>query len=203
MIFAHRGLVTKNSPQNSISSLKAAYEGGFKGVEFDLWFVDGEILIKHDHPQKEEKLPNLRDYFCFKNQLSYWLDFKNLDRANVKKVFELTRLEVDAAGIDHQKIFLIPFETNYELAAYFYDVAKEVFGEEVNFGAVCEERERIGELERFCNIKGPHFLSIFHELIDENFLKTFPHQQIFAWTIKDKSIFNKLQKLGIKNFASD
>ncbi len=201
MIFAHRGLVTKNSPQNSILSLEAAYKDGFKGIEFDLWFVDGEILIKHDQPKKDEKLPTLREYFSFKNELTYWLDFKNLDRENVSSVFEFVLAEVERAGIKRDKIFLIPFETNYDLVAYFYDKAKEIFGESAQFGAVCED-DVLG-LEKLCASRDVKFLSVFHELIDESFLKKFPAQKIFAWTIKDKKTFEKLKNIGIENFASD
>jgi len=201
MIFAHRGLVTKNSPQNSIQSLQAAFDAGFRGIEFDLWFVDGEILIKHDQPKKDEKLPRLAEYFCFKNELTYWLDFKNLNQKNAREVFEFVALEIKKAEIDYDKIFLIPFETNYEIAAFFYEEAKKVFGDYINFGAVCEA-DVVG-LEKFCAEKNVKFLSVFHELIDESFIKKFSTEKIFAWTIKDKKTFEKLQKLGVENFASD
>ena len=201
MIFAHRGLVTKNSSQNSIASLREAYKSGFKGVEFDLWFVDGEILIKHDQPEKDEKLPTLREYFSFKNELTYWLDFKNLNKKNAKDAFEFVLEEVQKAGINRDKIFLIPFETNYEIAGYFFDQAKEVFGDSVQFGAVCEVD--ISGLEKLCATKNVKFLSVFSDLIDENFIKKFSTQTIFAWTIKDQKTFQRLRDLGIKNFASD
>jgi glycerophosphoryl diester phosphodiesterase len=203
MIFAHRGLVTKDSPQNSIASLKAAVEGGFDGIEFDLWFVDGEILIKHDQPKKSEKLPTLREYFSFKNKLTYWLDFKNLDKKNAKLVFESVLIEAKKAKINRDKLFLIPFELDYDLAAYFYDQAKEVFGGDVQFGAVCELAENIADLQKFCLAKEVKFLSVFYGLIDEDFVEKFSLQKIFAWTVNDKKILKKLENLGVKNFASD
>lgn len=201
MIFAHRGLVTKNSPQNSIASLEEAHKAGFLGIEFDLWFVDGEILIKHDHPEKNEKLPSLREYFRFKNDLFYWLDFKNLNKDNVEAAFEFVLIEAELAGIERDRMFLIPFETNYELAGYFFDKAKEVFGDFVQFGAVCESD--ISALEKLCATKKVKFLSVFHGLIDDSFLRKFSTQKIFAWTIKDKKTFEKLRDLGVENFASD
>ena len=54
-LFAHRGFVENNMKQNSIASLKNAFEKGFKGVEFDIWWLDGEFLIKHDKPNEKEK----------------------------------------------------------------------------------------------------------------------------------------------------
>ena len=47
-LFAHRGFVENNMKQNSIASLKNAFEKGFKGVEFDIWWIDGEFFVKHD-----------------------------------------------------------------------------------------------------------------------------------------------------------
>lgn len=206
-IFAHRGLVTKNSSQNTIASLEAAYKDGFRAIEFDLWYLNHEIVnrkivIKHDEPQGET-LPFLRDFFHFGNELIYWLDFKNLNLGNAKEAFEFVSSEVNRAGIDYDKIFLIPFETNYELAGFFCDKAREVFGRSVQFGAVCKEAEKIADLEKFCATKEVKFLSIHHHLIDQSFIKKFSAQTIFAWTIKDKKTFAELRNLGIENFASD
>ena len=72
-LFAHRGFVTESHPENSVTSLKEAVAQGFKAIEFDLWFVEGEILIKHDQPKKDENLPSLREYFCFKNEIRFGL----------------------------------------------------------------------------------------------------------------------------------
>ena len=77
-LFAHRGLVENNMKQNSIASLKNAVAKGFKAVEFDIWWLDGEFFIKHDKPNEKEKflLPRLQDYLCFGSDLEYWFDFK-------------------------------------------------------------------------------------------------------------------------------
>ena len=80
-LFAHRGFVTENISQNSIASLKQAYDFNFRAVEFDIWFLDEKLVLKHDQPLEKEinNLPKFRDYFSFKNELTYWMDFKNLD----------------------------------------------------------------------------------------------------------------------------
>ncbi len=202
MIFAHRGLVTKNSPENSIASLQAAHESGFRAVEFDLWFVNGEILIKHDRPT-DKNLPSLSDYFRFGEEMTYWLDFKNMNEGNAKEIFELVSVEIKKAKIGLEKIFLVPFELNYESAAYFQKRAHEVFGSASQFAAVCEKEENIVELEKFCVREQVRFLSVFHGLIDANFVAKFPHQKIFAWTVNDVKRSRELEALSVENFATD
>ena len=54
-LFAHRGFVENNMKQNSIASLKNAVAKGFKAIEFDIWWCDGEFLLKHDKPSEKEK----------------------------------------------------------------------------------------------------------------------------------------------------
>ncbi|MBU6140906.1 MAG: glycerophosphodiester phosphodiesterase [Proteobacteria bacterium] len=202
MIFAHRGLVTKNSPENSIASLHAAYKSGFRAIEFDLWFVNEEILIKHDQPSNET-LPNLGDYFYFGEEMTYWLDFKNMNEVNAKKIFELVLVEIKKAKIGLDKIFLVPFELNYELTKYFQMLARDVFGDSVQFAAVCEEEKNILLLEEFCAQERVGFLSVFHGLINANFVAKFSRQKIFAWTVNDLKRVAELEKLGVKNFATD
>jgi glycerophosphoryl diester phosphodiesterase len=70
-LFAHRGFASKNIPQNSIASLKHAYEFGFRAVEFDVWFLNKKLILKHDRPTEKEieNLANFHDYFFFGNEL--------------------------------------------------------------------------------------------------------------------------------------
>lgn len=203
MFFAHRGLVTKKSPENSIASLEAAFDAGFEAVEFDLWFADGQILIKHDQPKNGENLPNLRQYFRFGNKLNYWLDFKNLDHKNVKTAFEIVLQDVIEVGIDFDKIFLIPFETDYQKAEFFCDEAQKVFGQKAQFGLVIEEASQINNLQKICFDKKIKHLSVFHQLIDAEFVEKFSDKRIFAWTVNDQKRIDQLMRLGVKDFATD
>jgi glycerophosphoryl diester phosphodiesterase len=203
MFFAHRGLVTKKSFENSITSLEAAFNAGFEGVEFDLWFVDGQILIKHDQPKNDENLPNLRQYFRFGDSLNYWLDFKNLDQKNAKAAFEIVLRDAIEAEIDFNKIFLIPFETDYQKAEYFCDEARKVFGQKAQFGLVIEEKSQIENLQKVCFEKKIKHLSVFHQLIDDEFVEKFSAQRIFAWTVNDQERIDQLTRLEVKDFATD
>ena len=198
MIFAHRGLVTKNSPENSIASLEAAYQAGFRSIEFDLWLSEGKILIKHNKPEGEI-LPTLCEYLRFGNEMTYWLDCKNLDGSNAKDTLELIFYEIQKAKIDLKKIFLATFALDNEVVTQ----ARRIFGEDIKFISACREREKIADLERFCVENRVKFLSVFHEFIDADFIKKFSNQEIFAWTVNDVKRLQELAALGVKHFASD
>ncbi|MBM3579266.1 MAG: glycerophosphodiester phosphodiesterase [Alphaproteobacteria bacterium] len=198
MFFAHRGLVTKDSPENSVTSLTAAYKAGFRGVEFDLWFLDGKFVVKHDEPKGEE-LPSLRDFLRFGNEMTYWLDFKNLDESNANKAFELTKQEISRAKIDFSKIYFAPFITDYSLA----EKVKNILGKNFQFVAFCINKAQIPALENFYQKNQIKFLSVFHELIDADFIKKFSGAEIFAWSVNDLERLKKLAALGVNNFATN
>ena len=198
MIFAHRGLVTKNSPENSIASLEAAYRGGFRTIEFDLWFLNGALSVKHDKPEGED-LPTLCDYLRLGNKMTYWIDCKNLDGSNAKEALELIFYEIKKAKINLEQIFLATFALDSEALAQ----ARRLFGKNVKFIFACGESDKIAELERICAQNEVKFISIFHEFIDADFVKKFSNQEIFAWTVNDVKRLKELEALGIKYFASD
>lgn len=198
MIFAHRGLVTKNSLENSIASLEAAYQAGFRNIEFDLWFLNGVILVKHNKPEGED-LPTLGDYLRLGNEMTYWLDCKNLDGSNAKDALELIFYEIKKAKINLEQIFLATFALDDEVLTQ----ARRIFGKDVKFIFACGESDKIGELEKFCAQNQVKFISIFHEFIDADFVKKFSNQEIFAWTVNDFKRLKELEALGIKYFASD
>ena len=198
MIFAHRGLVTKNSLENSIASLEAAYQAGFRNIEFDLWFLNGALSVKHNKPEGEN-LPTLCDYLCLGNKMTYWLDCKNLDGSNAKEALELIFYEIKKAKINLEQIFLATFALDDEVLTQ----ARRIFGKDVKFIFACGESNKISELEKICTQNEVKFISIFHEFIDADFVKKFSNQEIFAWTVNDVNRLKELEALGIKYFASD
>ena len=207
-LFAHRGFASDNISQNSIASLKNAYEFGFRAIEFDIWFLDKKLILKHDHPQENELkiLPTFADYFIFKNDFSYWLDFKNLDEKNVSEALKLVKMNLDAAAIDMDKIYFAPFIVDYKIAIKIFTEIRKVFGEKAKLVVVCEElknEEDKKNLRNFLTQNNIKFLSIFYKLIDEKFSKTFADIEIFAWTVNDLRSMKSLEQLGVKNFATD
>ena len=207
-LFAHRGFVKAGIAQNSIASLKQAHKSGFKAVEFDIWFLEGKLFLKHDHPKKNELkiLPNLSDYFSYKNEFCYWLDFKNLDEKNAGAALKIVKKEIDEVSLDMDKIYFAPFITDYKIAGKVFEEFKKIFGKKVKLVAVCEELKNFDQikiLREFLTKNQVKFLSIFHELLDKTFVKIFPDIEVFAWTVNDLKRIKELKNLGVKNFATD
>ncbi len=207
-LFAHRGFVTGNILQNSIASLKNAYDFGFRAIEFDIWFLEQELFLKHDRPKIAElnNLPKFKEYFLFNNHFEYWLDFKNLDEENVDEILRMVKKNIDECGINLEQVYFAPFITNYTIVRNIIKKFKNYFGEKVNFVAVCEELKNINEvkiLREFLSENKIKFLSIDHKLINQDFVKLFSDIEIFAWTVNEKGRLEELENLGIKNFATD
>jgi len=207
-LFAHRGFHSQGIPQNSIASLNEARKNHFHGIEFDIWFFDGELILKHDKPTKKEmnNLPVLRDYFSFKNEFFYWMDFKNLDEKNSEAALQLVKKYVDEAAVNLNQIYFTPFITDYKITEKIFKKIRNIFGKNVNLVAVCERlktAEKVKILQNFLIENNVKFLSVFHQLIDENFVKAFCGIELFAWTVNDLARIEKLKNLGVKNFATD
>jgi len=54
-LLAHRGLWANRSEQNTLKAFEEAFQEGF-GVELDLRFFKGEIVVSHDPPSSETLL---------------------------------------------------------------------------------------------------------------------------------------------------
>lgn len=205
-IFAHRGFITEKVKENSIASLHEAHKNNFAGVEFDVWFVDNSLLLHHDMPQQSEmaNLPFLQDYLVFKNDFEYWIDFKNLDEGNAIEAAKHINKEIKAAKIDVKKVFFAPFITDLNKAIPVYNVLRNgLKGAQIM--AVCEDLAPQDFVDYHKNLQRNHikFLSIKHEIINENFVKIFSDITLFAWTVNDLARLHALQKMGVKNFTSD
>jgi glycerophosphoryl diester phosphodiesterase len=208
-LFAHRGFTGgKKNLENTVVSLKKAYGIGYRAIEFDIWLVDGEVLLNHNRPDSArlEKLPKLAEYFCFRNEMAYWLDFKNLELANADEFLSLVKQKIELERVDLKNIYFAPFITDYALAQKILEKVRKIFGADAQFVAVCSElkdAEKLAELKNFLTKNQVKYLSIFHQLVDENLLKTLAGVELFAWTVNDSARFKILKNLGIKNFATD
>jgi glycerophosphoryl diester phosphodiesterase len=207
-IFAHRGHAVKGGSENSLVSLKDAYQAGFRAVEFDIWFLNKELVLNHDEPSAEEikSLAKFHEFLCFGNEIDYWLDFKNLDEGNVEEVILLVKLELEKVKIDLGRVFFAPFITDYKLAKIIVKKIREVFeadGSKVQITAVCETVDKIDELEVFLKESEIKFLSIFHQLVNQNLTSRLNGVTLFAWTVNDSEAIQNLHKIGVNNFASD
>ncbi len=207
-LFAHRGFVTKKSPENSIKSLDLAYIKGFSAIEFDIWFFEKKLILSHDYPKKTtpKQETQLRNYFKFRDRFIYWLDFKNLDEKNANKALIEVKKTIEEKKVSLSKIYFAPFITDYKKSKKIMLKIRKIFGEKVNFVAVCEnlkDRDEINKLELFLRENKIKFLSISHELIDKTLIKLLPEIEFFAWTVNDAKTIKNLANIGVKNFATD
>ena len=98
-VWSARGLYGNGVEQNSLKSLKKAFDEGALGAEIDLHY-DTEMkkfIISHDHPHrdkngkliytlKEGELLTLKKVFqTFGTKNYFWLDYKNLGKLNEKE----------------------------------------------------------------------------------------------------------------------
>lgn len=204
-LFAHRGLVDEKSPQNSIESLKNAYKNNFRAVEFDIWFWQEKLVIIHDQPESSQanNLVQLQDYFLYENEMEYWLDFKNLDETNIHKALILLNKTIVEKSLNKEKLFFAPFITDYKKCEKILAKFKEIFGEDVQFVVVLEDIKNFDLALNFIKKNNIKYLSINHELLNNESIKKQSQIEIFAWTIKDKKRFRELVNLEVKNFATD
>lgn len=203
-LFAHRGFHSTNAPQNTVASLDAAYENGFRGVEFDIWYLEEKLVLKHDHPKKEEikNLPLFLEYLAHGNEMDYWCDFKNLDLENAKAALTLMKNQLAEARIDADRIYFAPYITDYNFAAKIFKIIREIFGNGAQLVAVCDTKNE-EVLRKFLDENNVKCLSIFHKLIDKFFIKKFPDIEIFAWTVNDLERLTELEALSVRNYGTD
>ena len=204
-LFAHRGFVENNMKQNSIASLKNAFLKGFKAVEFDIWWLDGEFFVKHDKPNEKERflLPRLQDYLLYENQLNYWLDFKNLDQNNIDEALKKLNADLTLKKIDLNNVFFAPYIIDYSLASTISLKFRKFFSQKINFAGVCEKSSSRQELVDMIDLELIDFVSINHTLIDNDFLKKIMPSKLLAWTVNDVQKINDLYMLGVDKFATD
>ena len=201
-IFAHRGYIDENSPENSISSLNKAYNYGFDGVEIDLWFIDDKFYITHDQPEAKElaNLALLQDFLIYKD-FGYWLDFKNLDISNYKKAINC--LKSNIKNLNLADIFFVPYIDDYNLCEIIFKEVNKVFDNNLKIAAIFDNINKIENLHRLISNINLKYLSIKSDLVTQQNIKKLSNINLMAWTIKDQVTFNLLKQQNIKIFASD
>lgn len=204
-LFSHRGF-TQYSEENTIASLKEAYDNGFRAIEFDIWFVDGELFLKHDEPQPEElkDLPKLRDYLMYENEMSYWIDFKNMNVGNVDAISQIAKEAIRQSKIKMKQVYFAPYVVDDEVLTQFLHCRmKRVFNEKINYAAVCETLKDAQKLKCFLEDNEIDYLAIQHEEIDENMMQIFTNTKVVAWTVNDISRIKDLYIIGVESVITD
>ncbi len=205
-IFSHRGSVSKKSEENRVESFKNAYKKGLRGIEFDVWYLKSQLVLKHNRPSNLKNLDHLEDLFAnFKNDVEYWLDFKNLNSRNCDLAIKKTKAIIEKNKIELKNLYFAPFITNLKKAAIVYQAIRKYFGNQIKIVAVIEKLSPRNYQKFYQELKNLDIygLSIQYKNINPEFRTVFSDIKIFAWTVNDKKTADLLEKIGIENIASD
>jgi Ca2+/Na+ antiporter len=83
--WSHRGVNNDSVPENTIAAFEHVLRFGLTGIETDVFWDDVQkrFIVTHDAPQPGVVYPTLEEITArFKDSISYWIDFKNLDQQN-------------------------------------------------------------------------------------------------------------------------
>ena len=166
---------------------------GFQGVEIDVYF-DGEkseFIVSHDLPykkQKNGKLLNLKAVFEKFENLKFWLDLKNLNSSNQKKIIQ--RLNQLNQQFKIKGRILIESQNGRILRHLALEGYHSVFWILVN-----QKRKRywLNELERRLLILMTPFagVSMDYKQLMGPIGEMYRHLPIFTFTVNEKEDFEK------------
>ena len=208
-IWSHRGYRQEGAAENTVASLKAAYLKGYKGVELDLWYLDGNLRLHHNKPKRFSfsKLPLLRKYLkTYKHKLRYWFDLKNINEKNCDSIFSILKRELDKWQIPYEQVSLVPYNSNWLEIIPCLNKAKELFPG-INVGVYMDkesiESYDMKQMKELLVQNSIALLSFDYETINQELINFFENCTNYAWTVNSEEEIQRLQKLGITNFCTD
>lgn len=95
MVWAHRGLRGPDAPPNSVQAMRAAATAGFSGVEMDLRWRDGALVVAHDPDEPGEPFSSV--VAGVRPGQYLWLDFKQLSESVARAAAPSLRRQLPAA----------------------------------------------------------------------------------------------------------
>jgi glycerophosphoryl diester phosphodiesterase len=95
MVWAHRGLRGPSAPPNSREAMRAAAAAGFPGVEMDLRWRDGALVVAHD--EGEPGRPFSAVVSGVHPDQYLWLDFKQLSASVARACAQSLRDQLPVA----------------------------------------------------------------------------------------------------------
>lgn len=206
--FAHRGYHNNKIKQNSIEALDFCYSSGFYGVEFDIWFVENELIIAHDKPQDIKDFPKFRDYLKYGDKLVYWADFKNLQdlsEDDLQNSIKAVKRRIEDRKIAIENFYFAPFITNFQKALPVHNAIRKTVAENAQIMAVIDDLSP-EDYDFYCqkylenNIKN---ISINYKNINQEFMKKFESFNIFAWTINESDDLKNMKELKVNAICTD
>ena len=210
-IFAHRGFADAKDQQNTMSAIDNAYKTGFDGVEIDIHYLNDSLLMTHDPvPEEQEKNLNSFDQFLkYRNEILYWLDFKNLqdlESINLDQALTKVKLDIQNNNCNLENFYFAPYITDYKVAQRIFNKINEVFNYQAQLTFVVDDikKDQYQELLQFLNKMRIGNISVKYDLINEDFMTIFHDKNLFAWTVNEITIAKELvAKYKIANFTTD
>jgi glycerophosphoryl diester phosphodiesterase len=92
MVWAHRGLRGPSAPANSREAMRAAADAGFLGVEMDLRWRDGALVVAHDADELGQPFSTVVSGVSSAQYV--WLDFKELSASVARACAESLRRQL-------------------------------------------------------------------------------------------------------------
>lgn len=95
MVWAHRGLRGPGAPPNSREAMRAAADAGFVGVEMDLRWRDGALVVAHDEDERGRPFSEVVSGVSPGQYV--WLDFKQLSASVARACAATLRRQLPVA----------------------------------------------------------------------------------------------------------
>jgi glycerophosphoryl diester phosphodiesterase len=106
-IISHRGWWSGIEPKNSLSAFEASFRGGF-GVETDIRDHNGQLIISHDVPEANFKVPMLNDFLDL--AASYACDQPKILALNIKSDGLANLLYSSLSSINYKNLDCFVFD---------------------------------------------------------------------------------------------
>jgi len=216
---AHRG-ASGHEPENTLRAIRRALEFGADGIEIDVYFVDGELVVFHDakldrttngrgrlmkkkfeqlralDAGKGERIPTLREVLDTVDGRAF-INIEMKGRRTAKPVLELIRGQMRARGLRRED-FLISSFWRRELRDL-----RALGGSEIPLGILFARRAR-----RFKKLAAQLGASAIHTPLNftnarlvrrahENNLK------VFVYTANDPRDIERMRKIGVDGVFTD
>lgn len=207
LLIAHRGN-TNNFPENTIEAFKAAFENGADGIELDVQFYKGKLIVVHD--------------YSFDKNRSYPLLSQIL-----QLFFEKGRIEIEIKSLDldfiptFKKLLSKYRKTDIEITTSIYPLVSYLRTEfsYIPLGIIFGEKEFEDWMTKeFSDVMVIKMMKLFRanvahvpwRIVDENFVKDCHnknmkiHGHIYKQTLDEQlSIYKKMEKLDIDQCTFD
>jgi hypothetical protein len=95
MVWAHRGLRGPSAPPNTLAAMRAAADAGFSGVEMDLRWRDGALVVAHDADEPGQPFATVVTGISLGQYV--WLDFKQLSESVARACAPALRRQLPVA----------------------------------------------------------------------------------------------------------